>query len=83
MGLLTNLQFAWKHRGQPLIQEDEGKSRSSENFKFYFEQSYDHVEVVRRGVDLIVDSASEFNFANFEPLPGAPIHQGSRQRIKT
>ena len=26
---------------------------------------------------------SEFNFANFEPLPGNPIHQGNRVRIKT
>jgi HK97 family phage portal protein len=84
MGLLTSLQFAWKHRGQPLIQEDEGETRSSEKYKFFFEKSYDHVEVVRRGVDLIVNSASEFNVSNFEQLPGKPVHQGTgRIRVKT
>ena len=84
MGLLTNLQFAWKHRGQVHIQEDEGKTRSSEKYKFFFEKSYDYVEVVRRGVDLIVDSASEIDVNITDSLPLKPVHQGTgRVRQKT
>lgn len=84
MGLLTNLQIAWKHRGQPLIQEDEGKNRSSEKFKFFFDKSYDHIEVVRRGVDLIVDAASEIDVNITSSLPGNPVHSGTgRVRQKT
>ena len=84
MGLLTNLQMAWKHRGQPLIQEDEGKTRSSADFKFFFEKSYDYVEVVRRGVDLIVDAASEIDVNITDSLPGNPVHlrTGKAGRIR-
>jgi HK97 family phage portal protein len=84
MGLLTNLEFAWKHRGQPHIQDDEGKVRSSSHRRFFFEKSYDFVEVVRRGVDLIVDSASEIDVNITDSLPGKPVHQGTgRIRQKT
>ena len=76
MGLLASLQMAWKHRGQVHIQEDEGKIRAPEN-KFFFEKSYDYVEVVRRGVDLIVDSASEIDVNITDSLPMKPVHEGS------
>ena len=82
MGLLTNLQIAWKHRGQPLIQEDEGQTRAPQS-KFFFEKSYDHIEVVRRGVDLIVDAASEIDVNITEALPGSPAHGDRRMRQKT
>ena len=75
MGMLASLQMAWKHRGQVHIQEDEGKTRSIDN-KFFFERSYDHVEVVRRGVDLIVDAAAEIDVNITESLPGNPVHEG-------
>ena len=83
MGMLASLQMAWKHRGQVHIQEDEGKTRSIDN-KFFFERSYDHVEVVRRGVDLIVDAAAEIDVNITESLPGNPVHEGKgRIRQKT
>ena len=83
MGVLASLQMAWKHRGQVHIQEDEGKIRAPEN-KFFFEKSYDYVEVVRRGVDLIVDSCSEIDVSITESLPIPPVHEGTgRVRQKT
>ena len=83
MGVLASLQMAWKHRGQVHIQEDEGKTRAPES-KFFFEKSYDYVEVVRRGVDLIVDSCSEIDVNITESLPMVPVHQGTgRVRQKT
>ena len=83
MGLLASLTMAWKHRGQVHIQEDEGKIRAPEN-KFFFEKSYDYVEVVRRGVDLIVDSASEIDVSITSALPIKPVHEGGgRVRQKT
>jgi|SRR5210317_264377 len=84
MGLITNLQIAWKHRGQVHIQEDEGKTRPSEYQRFFFEKSYDFVEVVRRGVDLIVDATSEIDVNITDSLPMTPVHQGTgRIRQKT
>ena len=83
MGVLASLQMAWKHRGQVHIQEDEGKIRAPEN-KFFFEKSYDYVEVVRRGVDLIVDSCSEIDVNITDSLPMKPVHEGNgRVRQKT
>jgi len=83
MNYLRRLQYAWKHRGQPAIQRVEGNSRSSERSRFFFERSYDHIEVVRRGVDMIVDSAIEVDVNITESLPTKPVHEGGRQRRKT
>ena len=83
MSFISSLQMAWKHRGQPQIQVDEGKTRSPDS-KFFFEKSYDFVEVVRRGVDLIVDSCSEIDVNITESLPIKPVHEGNgRVRQKT
>jgi HK97 family phage portal protein len=83
MGVIASLQMAWKHRGQPQIQADEGKTRAPQS-KFFFERSYDYVEVVRRGVDLIVDSCSEIDVNITDSLPMKPVHEGTgRVRQKT
>ena len=83
MNYLRQLQYIWKHRGQPAIQRIEGTERSSERSRFYFEKSYDNIEVVRRGVDMIVDSATEIDVNITNTLPTRPVHQGPKQRQKT
>lgn len=84
MGLIKDFQIAWKHRGQPIIQQDEGTVRDTERRKLFFERSYEHIEVVRRGVDLIVNAASEIDVNIQGSLPTKPIHSGKgRIRQKT
>jgi HK97 family phage portal protein len=82
MGLLNTLMMTWKHRGQANIQDSEGKERESERHKYYFEKSYNFIEVVRRGIDLVVDAASEIDVDITKSLPMSPIHDGARQRQK-
>lgn len=73
-----------KHRGQPEIQRIEGTERKGgDKNRYFFERSYDNIEVVRRGTDLIVDSASEVDVSITAPLPGTPVHEGARRRLKT
>ena len=83
MNLLKRIEYRWKHRGQPEIQRQEGTSVESSKSRFYFEKSYDHIEVVRRGVDLIVDSASEIDVNITGPLVYVPSHKGAKIRQKT
>jgi HK97 family phage portal protein len=83
MNYLKQLEWQWKHRGQPDVQRIEGTIRSSSKNKFFFEQSYDHIEVVRRGVDMIVDSAIEIDINITERLPTEPVHDGGLRRQKT
>jgi len=84
MGWFKDLQIAWKHRGQDYIQRDEGTVRTSSKRKQFFVNSYDHIEVVRRGVDLIVNSASEVDVNILGGLPTKPVHEGTgRKRQKT
>lgn len=83
MNYLKQLQYRWKHRGQPAIQRIEGDTRDSSKSRFYFEKSYDNIEVVRRGVDMIVDSAAEIDVNITNTLPTKPIHEGAKQRQKT
>ena len=83
MNYIKQLQWQWKHRGQPDIQRIEGTVRNSERSRFFFEKSYDNIEVVRRGVDMIVDSAIEIDVNITASLPTKPIHDGGRQRQKT
>lgn len=83
MNYLKQLQYRWKHRGQPAIQRIEGTTRSSERNRFFFEKSYDTIEVVRRGVDMIVDAAAEIDVNITNTLPTRPVHEGAKQRQKT
>jgi len=83
MNYIKQLQYRWKHRGQPAIQGIEGSTLSSERSRFFFEKSYDNIEVVRRGVDMIVDSAIEVDVNITGSLPTTPVHEGPKQRQKT
>lgn len=83
MNYLKQLQYRWKHRGQPEIQRIEGTTRDSSKSRFFFERSYDHIEVVRRGVDMIVDSAAEIDVNITNTLVTKPAHEGPKQRQKT
>ena len=82
MGLLKTLEMAWKYRGQSVIQRAEGTTREAKP-SVYFEKSYDFIEVVRRGVDLIVNSTSDVDVDIKEALPGIlPVHDANRLRVK-
>jgi len=83
MNYLRQLEYRWKHRGQPEIQDDEGKSQGSSRNRFFFERSYDSIEVVRRGVDMIIDSSIEIDVNITGPLLTKPVHDKGRQRQKT
>jgi HK97 family phage portal protein len=83
MNYLKQLQIWFKNRGQPAIQRMEGTTRTSERSRFFFERSYDAIEVVRRGVDMIIDSAIEVDVNITNTLPTKPVHDGGRQRQKT
>jgi len=83
MNYLKQLEYRWKHRGQPAIQMVEGTTRSSSDSRFFYERSYDFIEVVRRGVDMIVDSAAEIDVNISATLPTKPVHKGPKQRQKT
>lgn len=74
--------MAWKYRGQSVIQRAEGTTREAKP-SVYFEKSYDFIEVVRRGVDLIVNSTSDVDVDIKEALPGIlPVHDANRLRVK-
>lgn len=83
MSLLKRIEIAWKHRGQVEIQRIEGTVRDSEKSRFFFERSYDNIEVVRRGVDLIVDSGSEIDVNITDTLSIPQVHQKAKLRQKT
>jgi HK97 family phage portal protein len=83
MNLFKRIQYAVKHRGQPGIQIIEGERVESERSRFYFEKSYDAIEVVRRGTDLIVDSATDVDLNITDVLPVSQTHEGPKQRRKT
>lgn len=84
MNIFKRLEYAWKHRGQAEIYQDEGSKRSGySEFPVYFEKAYDHIEVVRRGVDLITDAAADVDINITDQLPIKPVHKNGRARIKT
>jgi HK97 family phage portal protein len=87
MGWWNNLQIAWKYRGQETIQREEGTIRDAEKNSIFFERAYDHIEVIRRGVDLICNSAAEIDVNIAATLPVKPVHiddngKSTRQRQK-
>lgn len=83
MSLLKSIEFMIKHRGQPEIQRVEGTERSSEKSRFFFERSYDNIEVVRRGVDIIIDSAADVDVNITSSLSIPTVHKGTKLRLKT
>jgi len=69
MGKLNTWWYNVKmNRAQPSIQSEEGQEKDSTRRGYYFKRSYDRLEVIRRGADLIVDSAAEINISVMDPL---------------
>jgi len=54
-------------------------SSSSEEPTFSYEQSYEQIEVVNRGVNMIVDDVSEIPTRVGDPIRGISVHKGSRK----
>lgn len=82
MGLLKRLEIAWKHRGQPAIQNLEGERVDSSERKPFFENAYNDIEAVRRGTDVIVDSFADIDVNIAEQLPIPTVHKGNKVQIK-
>lgn len=83
MNILKELEWRWKHRGQVIIHQEEGSVRESSKRRVFFENSYDHIEVVRRGVDMIVDAASEIDIDLTDALTISIQHRGRRLQEST
>lgn len=82
MGWIDDTINKW--RGQPGISSLEGGTIDSAPRRFYFENAYDHIEVVRRGIDMITDSAAEVDINITSTIGIEPSHEGtSRVRLKT
>jgi HK97 family phage portal protein len=82
MSLNKVLTYAIKHRGSGELYEQEGQSHDSAPRRRYFEKSYDKIEVVRRGTDMIVNSVAEIDINITDKLPTKAIHEG-RVKVKT
>lgn len=73
MGLLKNLWYNIKlNPAQSSIARDAGDDIEATSTPRYFENAYDNVEVVNRGVNLIVDSAADINISIADKLPIVP-----------
>jgi HK97 family phage portal protein len=73
MGFFKDLWYNIKmNPAQASIAEDEGERKEATYAPLYFGRAYDTVEVVRRGVDMIVDSAAEINVSMGDKLPFQP-----------
>ena len=83
MGFLKDLEWSWKHRGQVIIQQEEGSVRDASKRRVYFQNSYNHIEVVRRGTDMIVDSASEIDVNIAGKLSFSPFHDKGKLKPAT
>lgn len=80
--MFKTLELWWKHRGQPGIQTDEGKRVESSERRNFFENAYNEMEVVRRGTDLITDSAAEVDINITNPLAINHAHKGKKLQLK-
>ena len=83
MSILKSIELAWKHRGQPEIQDDEGTRVASNKNPVFYEKSYDNIEVVRRGADLIVNSCAEIDVSITGSIANIkPIHEGGAGKFE-
>ena len=83
MNIVKTLEWVWKGRHQPGLHALEGETIDSAPRRFFFEKAYDHIEVVRRGTDMIVDTAAEVDLNITDILPVPPVHSEQRIRRKT
>lgn len=73
MGFFKDLWYNIKmNPAQPSISRDEGDTKEATYLPTYFNNVYDSVEIVRRGVDMLVDSAAEINVSIGDKLPFLP-----------
>lgn len=64
---------------QPIIAEEAGSSITSQNNTYYYTQAYQTIDVVRRGIDMIVNAAASFDYDVLEQIPGViPTVPGMR-----
>jgi len=84
MGMLKQLWYRIKlNPAQPQISADEGERLDSTFYPQFFEKAYDNVEVVNRGINMVVDSAAEINISITNKLPIVPkttIGEGPNKR---
>ncbi len=82
MAIFRDMEFWWKNRGQPAIHDLEGESVESSDRRPYFQGSYENLEVVGRGTDLIVNACSEIDVNITATLPFKPAHGENRTKQK-
>jgi len=64
---------------QPLIQQEEGSSVADDGKIVFYDTAYRDIDVVRRGVDMIVNAAASFDITVTEQLKGyTPVVMGTR-----
>jgi len=64
----------------PLQHHDAGKTQSSKEPTFKYEQSYEKIEIVNRGVNMIVDDAAEIPTTVGKATTGVKIISGIRAK---
>lgn len=84
MRITDRIRMALKFRGQSAILDDVGVEHPTENkYEFYLQSSYENLEVVRRSVDLAVNSAIEVDINIGSSLPVKPVHPGAKKKLKS
>lgn len=64
---------------QEVIAMEAGSTVSSENNTLYYTKAYQELDIVRRGVDMIVNAVASFDYDVQEQLPGVtPVVPGMR-----
>ena len=85
MSIFTRFFGTEKHRGSSAIADDEGEILNTAFQKHFYKYAYNDLEIVRRGVDLIVDLASEVEVSINGRIPGhTPVYipEGREQAIR-
>lgn len=84
MRLMDRIRIALKYRGQQSILDSEGQEHASENkYEFYLQSSYENLEIIRRAVDLVVNSAIEVDINIGNSLNMKPVHDGAKKKFKS
>ena len=64
---------------QPVIAQEEGSSVADDGKVVFYDTAYRDIDVVRRGVDMIVNAAASFDITVAEQLKGySPVVVGTR-----
>ena len=72
-----------KNSGQPGIVAEYGEDHyAGDRHSQRYSSGYNRIEVIRRGVDLIVDSAAEIDISIADKLPSPAVHIGNKRTDK-